>query len=502
MKKVKLLALFLCLAFAFSCFAGCKSAETKQMLENAQNNPLAQIEASSNATQKVVTKELEDSPIGYLLDAIDGGSISFAYETNGGIIEDVLYIDQEAKSFANLFSIGADGESLNLDAYISGTEIVFDTNALGDAICIGVDFANLSEDIKNSPLMEELGISAEELEPIIEVLTSSLDTIDANIFDTASLVEDIKEIIKDSNVTVEDGSVISGNTTVKCVKITYKLDRKDIADIGYLVIEWVETNFKDEFAILEANGLLDAGELDETFKSIKETLRGEDIKKANPNLVFMVAIDPNTEAIIKTECEFTVTTFEDEDDDIGIPNSVRVILDMGVAASAGYQHSLTFETLTNNKLDESITLKFVNRDADRTQDRAFIIEFDDDGIPTVYEIGYTWNKKTGAFTLKLTEDKEFIELIGKATAKEGAFTVIIESGKNEDKESIWDEGTTLTLIFTPDAEMPDTPDYDNILKMSAEEIQEFIELIGMGEDLMYEDDFMYEDEFDFEEDHT
>lgn len=232
MKSKKLFALLVAIAMCLPMvLASCDKLDKKDI----EADPVGRINQSVCDTADSIVKSL--SPLDPIRAAEKKGS--FELSVAPAELDESFSLkgeyDTEAKKFVGDISVEAEDTSVNAKLNVENDKIAISAPDLFKG-AYGFEFSTLMEDMKNSPLLELVGVNGEELVSQLEpMLTESPVDIGALSDAWKKLGDDLKARLNKCVSGIEKKDVTIGGTEVKAFEINFKLAKTDVVDIATIL---------------------------------------------------------------------------------------------------------------------------------------------------------------------------------------------------------------------------------------------------------------------------
>ena len=446
--SLPLLCIVLCLALVLG---GCALT-----VSQVKKNPNAQVlSALKNTYESIMQNALPfNAPNG--LDKT--GELSFTItgsESEESASVGVLWKAEDKLANISL-KIKSETEETDIKAYIDESNIALQSDSIFGEGVYGVNVKTLKEDLKDSALLSTLGISYDEL---MEEIGDMLDNMQKNSAELMQnynqLANDLKGVFEKVETEVTEENITTGGEDVKAICVNYKLTKETASEVLNVI-----KDFADKNASLDSD----------TVQELIDELEGESDQSAD----LKFAINPDEKVIMQISLKSD--------------GGEEVLIDLGKKPAESAQYKI------NIKGEEEISLLLDRADKDGKYCRKLTV--DEDGVSSSIE--FVYDKSTSEFTL--TEESE----------ESGTDTVSgkIESSENMLKVTFSLEGMDFEASLKSEASPEAMPEYKNIVKLSEDELNEFLlPLLGMfggmtdedyyGDDVYYDDDYYsYFTEFD------
>lgn len=484
MRTVALFLVLVTIATIVLGLTGCSSITT----ESITNDPETQILRSIEKTKAALKTSFLSSPLSMIVATLENGATTVA--TNGDTpVKNTFYSNKEAGKWADTLEIGTGETKQTYKAFVSGSECAVSAPDLLGEGAYGFNFKTWKNDLKDSPLLETLGISYEDLEATLEKIEEALkkneEDNSLNFLELKKLYDDIKAVAKKCTVTVEEKSVITGNETVKGINICYAMSAEQMCEIVDLVAKWYDASAKDiwgsigdSLGVALADNYLDS--VDDEAASADGfswsgsympgsgfdygSMTADELKKAltdsKATATLNITIDPKTEIIVKTEAAFAAVVDE---------KNVRaaVTIDFGSNPATSSVHQLRFFVNDGSGTDKSVTVTYEKADSTGIYDRCFRIVAADSKKETLFKMRFTWRSADGDYSLTFGTGTDTTKYKGMLGGDGNKLTMTI---KGADKDSDVD----LTLTCEYGVTVPAMPSYNNIFKIDGEKWAEIL----------------------------
>ena len=371
--------------------------------------------------------------------AINAGSIEAAM----GDESVTIYIDQANGKYG--FEGDIDGDKLT--ATINNSIIsIKDEGALGLDEAYTLDLEKLLKDFPNTNIGEMSGISEKEWKEYKEMVDSVLAQYKSLVKEGKITADSMANIVfanlLDGKVTTENVKV--GDTTVKCVVATYKINAKTLEKTLNALVDECEKKYSLDKDMVEE---LEEG-VEDALEELSEVDFDATIKlclNAKANSISLIEIKAEVKDMASVKASISASDTEIAIEGEMEMNGEKASAEISIEKKA--EKGETTYTLKGEATMGNATLKFLNGKIKTTKDKLTlsISACDELDIPEI------------SFTAKLTTGKS---------------VKIQPSSLKVDGEEI-PMGEKMTITFTPGAKVPEIKGED-ILKLSEDELEELL----------------------------
>ncbi len=371
-----------------------------------------------------------------------------------------------------------------LSAFVEMLTALF-TGDSGDSE--GTDIAPLNETSDSDITVDELPAEGETgfdpaiIEMYIQQLEAILATLEGYELDMeaieAAVLGNLTPVVKAEDVKI-------GDTTVKCIGVTYTIDIDTICDIATDVFAEIEI----PAALLdELNSMLGSAMTEEEIRTMVaetiEQVRVQLKEEMAPTIVVKTLINAFTGKLHGIDLSINATLSSDEydyetDETISVTRDTTMTVEV-LYADAGREITFSLkdgETLTSMKA--SLYRKVNDCDVTYTASLEVLVE----GDSVKLEIPMVYNTETGVITvtLKMTADNEtqMIILTGSAKAEGNTATFTVDTIAVE--EQTLNIGLALTFTKGLDAAISIPADATDITTLTEDEIMELLAQMENG----------------------
>ena len=460
------LILVLVLVFSISTPLGLVGTGMKNSLKAIRKNPVI---ASTSGILDGGSIEVS-ADIATLLEAMG------EYPLAKGNVSVKLFSDLHAKKAVVEAALAVDkGTELDASVFISENAVAVASDALLGKDSYGVGLKNFVENFNKSQFGEDGDYSLD-----IEI-PEGVNTDDKQVAKLAKdsekmakklLIKTFQTLKKNSTIDKEKSSLSFNGEETKTTAVSIAMDHKQIADSVEELIKYIrkDASVKKYIKDYAAYVLLASGQDPEDAVEFVEE--------------FYEAIDE----IYEDQLDELAENLEDEDFSVKltfyISKSGKQLIGVEVRVESEYEDIklLAYAGPDLKKVDEigfrgtvddeTYRINYVVDTNDRKEYIAKLKVREDDYV--AMEGSVTWDKKTTDFKVKLSDRWEEIAVNG-TLEKSGKKTTILLKNINVDGDKM---KLDTTIVLATSDKMPGMPKFQDVLKMSATEIETMIEKIG------------------------
>lgn len=460
----RLLAVIMCLALVL---AGCNAAnlDSNGGAGNSEpKTPEAQLAYSIDKTVGAIMGA--DSTLNVLDKVLNKGKITVSAM---GMVENVLYIDSGNSYLADFLTANMYGEELDLSVYLKDSAIALALPAVLGEGTYGVNLDTLASDLKDSAVWALMGTSYEEyasqsgldMDALADSVTGAMDSV-------GELEAAIEEAAKNIKVESAEGKAVVYGTEVDAIIITTSLTTADVKAVLDAAINWLETKLAQE-----GDAELDSVQSD-PLAEMKDALN-EAFAEVDLEFVITANIHPETEYLMSCAVNMAGTV----DGDAG-EMSMELVLGVDPTTSDRYTQSVSFgaegeepemmEAVLTRQLGESEDVYTLSVSAIESEETTGGATFE---ATKVFSGSFTYNKESHEFVINVEADGEETGITGKFQSDEDSLELYIDTVESYSEEMEVDISVTLEVIDA--SELPEMPEYTNILQMTEEELSDLME---------------------------
>ena len=462
-KKRSFLAILLIFVMCFALvLSGCnqagdegKSDDDKSKDKDSTNNQVV------DSVDKTLGALLGQDNVSDVIEKIfEGGKVTVEID---GVLQNVLYMDAEGGRFADFLKIQSQGQSMDLNLYLDGGELAVEFPMLLGDQAYGVNFGTLEQDLKNSEIWSLLGMSFEEVQSqlgfdfnqIFDALEGSMDAV-------GDMSDAFADALDGFKTTQEEGTVTINGTEVKAINIKCHVTSQDIYKMMETFLNEYEKLMKDMMNSVAGSMGMDAEQamgqlnMDQVRQQLKQML---DEMNIQGDLV--VSISPDTQYIM---CVTADISSKVDGEDFAI--DMDLVLGADPAKSDKYTFSLM---MTAGGQTSGFTAELTRTTNGSVDTTAFKLNAVRGQEAMELMTGYlTYDNSNGAYELALTHEGDTMAFAGTflQTDDKVDFTLDTMTMDGQTQKI----GLRVCVESISSAEIPQMPNYKNILKLSKEEL--------------------------------
>lgn len=492
----KPLSLIMAIVMILTMMLSLTACGKKLTLEDIQTNPEAQMKTSAIKTIETVLAANSESPLFTLVEAAQKGKFGFTVAEAKNTASGLIHIDTDKGAFAIELDSNEEEIKTFLKAYFNNDKIAVSTSGLMSGKMMGIDLNTLEDTVKNSPIWEYMDTTYEENAAAFQDIFKAIDkyaqakeeksenntpaettapaesategtegvkeTELKNLTDTEKLAKDILNVLKKSTATVKEDNILTEEDVCDAFAISYRVTNEQLLEIFDLCAEQA----KKEIGDMSAVDMLT--EEEDEFEQTRVSIRS-DIKKTQTALNIKFLIHPETEVIMKVECEMTRNVD-------GRDEAVKMSLEFGIDPATTKQYEVRIIiSKPESEYEENISLKYERKGNENTYARKITYTVSENGEDEFIGCEFTVDKTDGAYDLILssTEGKTTLSGIYKNANKKVEMSVTSVTDKEGTEEG--------NITFTVEAgiDVPAVPEFTNIFNLTQEEFETlYAEVMG------------------------
>lgn len=450
MKKfIKGLAIVLLLAFIVGVIVTYAYHYTHSYnLYTIKKDPATQLARSLELTKTSVKNGMLFQDTEMISNTMKQGAMEISMLSETETVTNKLYFQNGA--FAASGTLTANGQDQKLyGVWVSKNEIAAEIPSLLGETAYGINLNTLKEDLKKWEMLEDLGISADQLEGYLDTLTSFLaQNSEATDSDWATLLKtkvQIAELLKNSPVTIVDSVILDNGKETKAFRISYMITAQRVCEAVDIMAEWAISTKGYK------NACKDNPDMGKTVTDMIAEVKKQ-LEESNATIICDFYLHTKTEVIMQTDIRVDWIA----EDDAG---TARAILHLGAVPEQSASYLLDINLNAPNDTKEAITLTYLRDDQQNLPSRKLIYNYKGEE-KTLLELQYNTIAKT--FALDILDGS--VTVSGNCERNGERFTVNVELPML----------SKVALTFIEKAEMPKMPQYTNLLKLSKKELEELL----------------------------
>ena len=492
--KFTLLVMLLCIVFFItSCDNNPGSEEKKDTTEQltsvdnlsvaeVENDPTGQVFTSAKETYSALQSNIP--LVSTFYEAAKKGVFELSVLTDDeGSFNGKFYIDSAANTGALLANFDAYGEKFDAAINYTDKAIAFSCDKLLGKNIYGINLETFDTDIKNSKIWGLLGITYEDIQSQIDSLTNALNSLSENSEageKTQQAFSDFEIYIKDflnKKVTsVEKRNVKVANEDVSSITVKYTLDKEALQEYMNKVLTLYQDIIANQISTLMIQNC-SATELDSTFEELKDEINKLISESDKCEVIFEISFNVETGDIMLILFDLDILYKE-------YSAKIKFKADFGKIAEESPEWNFGISLYDNNEIS-NIDIKLSRQNSEPTYESTFLIKFDGEEFSSLteneLEFGIKNNKEENTFKLFFNLGENNMELSGTLLYTETTLDLTIDDITVSDEDI--PEGLCIKLFVKAGEEVPEMPEYKNILTLSEEEIitvfQNIITYTGM-----------------------
>ncbi len=424
----------------------------------------------ANALEKSVDKAQDGELADTLADALEGGSIEVSGKL-GSMLGDVgmadvdgefslkLYMDMKKSAVAAIASAGIGGaEALDFSAFITDKSAVVSSDALLGNKAYGVDLKNFASELEGSVFGGDGKYAIDIPEDVLDSLTKTGDqllSLDKKGEKAGKAIWGaiLKAVADNMELSKSKGALTFVDKEVKTTDITISADGKQLTDAIEDVLKAVKKDddirafIKDYTAIMGENLDTDA---DDIYDAIDEAL--DNIDKLEESL---------------EDVDLTVIVSIHSGQIVGVDVTLKD--DRTKLFDASFICGPTWDKITEAKLTVKSPVSYtatytVEENTRENYSAKFTLKQSGEKLG---ELNVEWDKSEGGFRVRVKDADMTLAGSLKVTGKSTTLTLsyLMTGGVKQELGDI-------TLTLTKNDKMPSVPSYENVLKLSEEDVDE------------------------------
>ncbi len=463
--KKKLIAILLAMATLISCVGMLTGCQNTISVSSITKDPAGQLKKSIEITKETLRSGMILDPTEYVKETFQNGSLAINLQNSNGKdnSNNTLYFQKDTKAFALIGSLTEYGETQEYNLWVKDKEFAVSAPNVLDKT-YGIHLGTIKEDLKDSALLEALGISYEEaveaIDAILKMEPTEKEAEDSDWRTMLKMLNQAKELVQSSPVTVTEYTTNNNGSTEPGFRITYTMDAKRMQQLVDLAATWYQTTEAYKTMISNEGAEEDFKQAIVEAKKFLETT----------NTVCVLDVCLNEKGVIVWS-NIRADWLENEK-----ASYITATLNLGVDPVNATLYS--FEVIANSqgKEVERTTIKYHRSSAHNLPGRKLTIKTGSEQEVTVFDLNY--NITNNQFSLRM--DGIDGEMIGTLAQTEDTMTISLNI------PSDGSDSGTITFIFTKKAQMPDMPAYTNLCTLTEEQLQMlFGSMIEMPDDSIY-----------------
>ena len=459
MKKsifAKILILVMCLCLVL---CGC-GKDTTNKDDDSGKKP-----STNQNNNKDPFKDPTNNPLSGLLDGMDYSKITI---TVGDTLTNVMYVDATNLKFVDQLKLNIEGTEVNAQLYLNQHELVV---ALPDYVsgAYGICFDTLATDLPTSAIWGMLGISYDEFMAQLndqlggvldsmEDLEGMLDGVDKCL---DSLADTLEEALANVEQTTTTGQVDIHGKNVDAEIVKYSVDSAAMERIVNSLIDWCEDNATNLSDLL-GEGMISANDISDVMAEAKDSVSSF-FDNAELEASLALNFHPETGALMSIDGSFAGAIDGEED-------GYYLNLTLGEDPEESDLYSFSILDSVNDGFAATLSRQTVGTKTTYTLTASNVISNE---ATTLMEATASYDTASNAYELTLTADGAAYAVNGICKVTDDSFEFTVDT--------LTADGETMELNFRLVAEeisanqIPSTPKYSNLLKMSEADLIELLQ---------------------------
>lgn len=397
-------------------------------------------------------------------------------------LNNVLYLDAEELRIVDELLLRLDSEEYQFNIFADEGGLAVSAPAiLGDA-AYGVVFSTLAEDLPNSVIWDLVGISYEdflEQSGLNDLNAFDLIGISGAVMDAKADLDAALENVTDCvEVSTSEGTVNINGQDIKATIITYSMTDDDLIEIANILIDWAEVAYadilnelKDSFAGTETGEMLE--EMDIPFTDLRFEIE-EIFSDTDMKMDLCFNISDETDCLLSMNYDAVISYAGSDEAYIG--EQITIFSDLIWGENPSDYLSFEFGITLPDGESAGIQGEYSHTDSETASQYAMTIKVLENGeeVERLF-FNLDYNKSGTDYQLTIGTSEEELKVVGKYSQTDNSLVFGIDEITVDEEPVAVD--LTVTVEGIDSTEIPNTPDYKNILTMTEDEIVDLIEII-------------------------
>lgn len=422
-------------------------------LRSIQKDPAAQLQKSFLKTKDAVVAGLAFQIPDSVTNSSKTGAIGLEWNAPEGNLAITAYPREKSFTLTGTETLSTGTENA-FGFWVAEDAIVANLSAMTNGKAYGINPQTLENDLRNSPLLDVLGISYEDAMAFVDAMLAPTKETSENA-DWLAMLEatrQLKELLHSSAVSVTEGSMPMDSVSFDAYRISYTLSPEQMCTAIDIAGQFLLNTESYRVAVAETP------EITEEIKSaISEAKKA--IRDNNATAIIDFYLHGKSQVIVRMDCR--VDWLQDKKS-----ASINATLTLGEdpTLSGRYAMYLTANLPDTPKSETSIV--YLRSHAHNLPSRTLTVSTSE-GTVTVLDLQI--NSITGVFTVELF-DRE-LSFTGTCTKTDNNVRI---------STSLEDLGE-FHLVFQGVAEAPEVPQYMNLCWMSRSELETLLQKFVVDE---------------------
>lgn len=422
-------------------------------LRSIQKDPAGQLQKSFLKTKDAVVAGLAFRIPDSVTNASKTGSIGLEWNTPEGNLAVTAYPREKSFTLTGTETLSTGTENA-FGFWVAEDAIVANLPAMTAGKAYGVNPQTLENDLRNSPLLDILGISYEDAMAFVDAMLAPTEETSKNT-DWLAMLEtrrQLKELLRSSAVSVTEGSMPLDSVSFDAYRISYTLSPEQMCTAIDIAGQFL-LNAESYKATVAENP-----EITEEMKSaISEAQKA--IRDNNATTIIDFYLHGQSQVIVRMD--FRIDWLQDKKS-----ASVNASLTLGEDPTLSGRYAIYLTANLPDMPKSETSIVYLRSHAHNLPSRTLTVSTSE-GTVTVLDLQI--NSITGVFTVEMFDR----ELIFTGTCTKTDNNVRIST-------SLEDLGEIL-LVFQGVAEAPEVPQYTNLCRMSRSELEALFEKFVVDE---------------------
>lgn len=411
-----------------------------------------------------------------LLSALECGKVTI---TVGDMLTNVMYVDVANLKFVDQLNMNVDGSEVNAQIYLNQHDLVV---ALPEILpdTYGISFDTLATDLPTSAIWSLMGTTYEdfmdqlaaEMDGVLEIVNKLEGVVDEAEECMDSLMTAFEDALKNVEQTTTNGQANIRGELVDAKIVSYTVDSEAMEKMVKTMLTWCEDNAANIAEILQQ---LEISETEINENSIidamteAQTQVGAFFENADLEAVLSLNLNPKTDALMSIDGSFSGTVDGEE-------GGFLLNLTLGENPAESDQYSFSILDTRNNGFSIDLVRQVENTKTTYTLVASSISSA---AATEMLIASASYDTASNEYELTLSVDGDTASINGTCKVTDETFEFSV------DTLNINGEETALNIKLVAESisssEIPSTPKYTNLLKMSEAELTELLEKF-QGED--------------------
>ncbi len=402
-----------------------------------------------------------DVDLGILEDAMECGKVTISM---GDYIENVLYINTNDFNVADQLSLNIEGAELGAELYVNDEDLVIAVPGILDG-AYGISFDTLASDLEDSLMWEMMGLDYDEvmgqLNEYLEGLDGMLGGMDSSMNDLAGALEEALDYV-DRDIT--EGIAKVNGKDVPAVIVTYTITSDNLHKMLNVMIDWFE-GCAEEMGLEDTMESAGMGRLSDTIGEMKSSM-DEFFKEGTMDVELVVNVNAETGYIMTADAS-VVGAMEGEE------STILMNVNLGEDVTKSDEYTLTVSSTFEDETMDILEIA-LERDSNGSEISYDFSVYSYDA--EVFAASFEYDSASYEYNLSVKADESAVTIEGTYKLTDDEFEFFVDYIE-VDGESM-DIGLLVTAEPVSASEIPDAPEYKNILTMTEDEWNALLEVLN------------------------